>query len=84
LTINELDIKSDLVAGSTDAPFQDISDTQIGGDLLHVRRFSLVGKGGSARDDEGVSYAREVGDQVLGEGVGEIVLVGIVREVVEG
>ena len=52
-------------------------------DLLGVDALALVGEGGVARDDEAIADARQIGGEVFGDAVGEIVLGRIGREICE-
>ena len=53
-------------------------------DQPHIDWTALVGKGGAARDDEAVGDTRQVGCYIVRDAVGEIFLLGIVRQVGEG
>ena len=49
----------------------------------HLDLLALVAEGGVAGDHEQALKAREIGDDVLGDTVDEILLLGIARHVVE-
>ena len=61
-------------AGLADAAFQDESDPEILAHPLHVHRPALVDKRRIARDDEQAGDLRQVGDDVLGDAIAEIIL----------
>jgi len=71
-------------AGRLHRSFQRITHPEVPADLLHVSRLALVSEGGVARDHEAAGNAREVGGQLVGEHVGEIILSGIAGEIGEG
>ena len=54
-----------------DAALEHVADAQLLADLAHVDRLALVGRGGVAGDHAQVGVAGEVGDEVLGDPVGE-------------
>jgi hypothetical protein len=64
--------------------FEDVADAELFADLLGVDGLALVGEGGVARDHEAVADAREIGCEVFGDPIGEIVLGGIARKIGEG
>ena len=66
-----------------DAPFQHVADAEVTADLLDARRLALVGHDRIARDHAQLLEAGQLRDQVLGETVGEVVLLGIAAEVRE-
>ena len=76
--IDQLDVDPDLIAGSLDAPFQDIAHPQVAPDPLRVDRLALVSERGVARDDQAALDARDVGRQILGDAVREIFLLWVV------
>ena len=59
------------------APFEQVSDTESAPDLSRVDRPLLVGGGGVAPDDEAILELRNLGREIVGEGVSEILLVRI-------
>jgi hypothetical protein len=61
--------------------FQDVTHPKLAPDLFAVDRLALVGKGGARRDDEAIVDAREIGCQIIGNGVSDILLLGIVAEI---
>jgi len=64
-------------------PLEDIADTKVAAGLLEVDGFSFVGECGVARDDEKPAPFRQCSDNVLGNAVDEILLLGIATHVVE-
>src|SRR5271165_951369 len=81
--IDQLDVDPDLIAGSLDAPFENIANAQFAADLLGVDRLALVGESGVAGDHDAALDACDVGRQILGDAVREILLLRIVAEIGE-
>jgi len=79
--IDQLHVDLYLVAEAPHAAFQDITDPKVLADLLHIDRFPFEAEGGAAGDHEAVGDAREVGGQILGDGVSEIFLLRIVGQI---
>jgi hypothetical protein len=82
--VDELGVDAHPVAARLDRAFENIAHAQILTDRLGVDRPAPEGHGRIARDDEAVAHARETGGQFVGQGVDEIVLPRIAREVGEG
>ena len=53
-------------------------------DLLEVSDLAFISEGGAAPDDEGAMDAREIGGEIFGDPVGEILLLGITTDIDEG
>jgi hypothetical protein len=83
LAVDELRGDPDPRADLAHAPFQDIADVQPTAQLAHLDRPALVGEGRVAGEDEQPGDLREIGDQVLGDTVAEIFLLGIAAHVDE-
>ena len=83
LAINKLRVDAHPVLVALHRAFEDIAHAQFLADLLGVDVLALEGEGGIARDHEAVADAREIGGEVLGDAVGEIILAWIAREVPE-
>src|ERR1700737_4928414 len=83
LGIYELGRDAHAVAGLADAAFQHEAHPELAADLLDLDRLALVGERGVAGDDEQGGDLREVGDQVLGNAVAEILLFGVAAHVGE-
>ena len=66
------------------ASFEHIAHPEIAPHLLHVRRLALVDERRIASDDEEPAQARQRCDDVLGDPVAEIFLLGIAGHVGEG
>ena len=71
---DELGVEGDVLAEATHAAFEHVAHAELTADLFGVDRLALVGEGGVAGDDEAVGEMREVGGEVVGDAVGEIVL----------
>ena len=74
LRVDELDIDAHAVGVALDRPFEHIADPKLLADFPGVDILALEREGGVAGDHEGAAEARQVGGQVLGDSVGEIVL----------
>ena len=66
------------------AAFEQVLHAEPRRHLVDVDVLSLVGEGGVARDDEQRRDLREIGDDVLGDAVAEIVLLRVAAHVDEG
>ena len=82
--VDELGVDPHPIAARLHRAFENIAHAQILADRLGVDRLALEGHGRVARDDEGVADARETGGQFVGQGVDEVVLPRIARQVGEG
>src|SRR5262249_39311591 len=72
--IDQLRVDAYLVAGASDAAFEHVANLQLPPDLLRLDRLALVGEGRIAGDDKTVLDARQVGGQVLGNAVSQVLL----------
>ena len=84
LGIDQLRINAELVARPPDAPFEHIAHTKLAANLLGVCPLVLKGERGIARDHERAPDARQIGREILGDPVREILLLTVVAEVREG
>jgi hypothetical protein len=81
--VDQLDGDAQAIAGLAHAAFEDMADVQFarrGADFDHP---ALVGEDGIAGDDEERGHPRQVRDDVFGQAVGEIFLLGIAADVGE-
>ena len=83
LSINQLRIDAHLVLVALHRAFQNIANAELLADFPGVGVLALESEGGVARDDEGAAEAREVGSEIFGYAISEIVLARIAREVGE-
>ena len=67
-----------------DAPLKDVSDIQLAGSLNDFNGFAFEGEGGIPSDYENGRNLGEVGDNVLGDAVTEVLLFWIAAHVGEG
>jgi hypothetical protein len=81
--VDELGIDPHLIAGGLHRAFQQIAHAQLSAEDFGVDRFSLVGEGRAVRDHEAVAEARDSGGQLVGQGIGEVILRRIARKVSE-
>ena len=70
-------------AAAAHAAFQHIAHAKLARDLAHVDRAALVDERRVASDDEQPADVGQAGDQILGDAVGEMILIGIVAHVGE-
>ena len=84
LGVDELAGDADPLAGRPDAALEHVAHAELARDLPHVDRLALVDEARVAGDDEEPAQARERRDDVLGDAVGEIVLLGVAAHVGEG
>ena len=84
LAVDQLGVDAHAIAGLAHASLQDRAHAEVLAHLRDVGRLALVGEGGVAGDDEQARNLGQIGDDVLGDAVGEILLLGIARHVVEG
>ena len=73
----------DAFARPAHAAFKDIAHPKLAADPAHIDRLCLVGVARVARDDENAVVLREAGNDVLGDFVREVFLVGVVAHVLE-
>src|SRR5215470_17025692 len=81
--IDELRRDADAVAAAPNAALQYISCAQLPPDLPDIDRLALVLEGRIARDNHELRKPRQLGRNVLGNTVAEIVLLRIAAEVSE-
>ena len=81
--VDELRVDANVGAAFAHAAFQDITNAERLRDLSHVVRFAFVRERGIAGDDEQSRHLGQIGDEVLGDPIGEIRLFGIAAHVVE-
>ena len=81
--IDQLRRDPHLVVSLAHAAFQHIPHAQLLAHVLYFHRFAFVGEGRVASDDEQAGDLREIGGEVLGDAVAEIVLLGIFAHVDE-
>ena len=82
--VDQLRSDAHLIVCFTHAPFQDISHPYLSTHVLHLHRFALVGERRVTGDDEKAGDLGEVGIDVFGDPIAEVLLFGIVAHVVEG
>src|SRR5271166_2528608 len=82
--VDELDIDADAAGVALDRPFKHIADPKLLADFPGVDILAFEREGGVAGNHEGAAETRQVGGQVLGDAVGEIILRRIAGEVREG
>jgi hypothetical protein len=84
LGVDQLGIDADPVVRTPDAAFQDITHTKLAPDLPCVDSLVPVGERGIARDHEHSCEPRQIGRQILGDAVREILSLGVVAQIAKG
>ena len=73
---NQLDIDPQCGIDPAHAAFQHIAHAEFAADLPHIRGLALVGVGGFARDHERAGDVRQIGGEIVGDRVGQVVVLG--------
>src|SRR5215831_15600653 len=81
--VGELHRDADAVATTANAALQDVAHAKLPRYLAHVGRLPLVLEGRVAGDDEQVGEPRQLGYDVVGDAVAEIVLLPVAADVFE-
>src|SRR5215469_4799863 len=81
--IDKLAADAHALPGSAHATFEDIADAKVAANLLEIDGFSFVGECGIAGDDEKPAPFRQRRDDVLGNAVDKIFLLGIATDIVK-
>ena len=81
LGVDQLSVDANPIAQPPDAAFEHISDTELAADLLGVNAFALIGERSVSRDHQHPGDARQIGRQILGDSVCEILLLRIIAEI---
>ena len=81
--IDELRGDAHPVSGLAHAALDDIGDAERAANVLDLRRLALVMERRCAADHEQRAESDELGDDLVGDAVGEIVLLRVVREIGE-
>ncbi len=79
--VDQLRVDPHLSRRLSHTAFEHITHAQIFRNLLHFHRTALVGEDRIAGDDEQARYVREIGDQVIGHPVHEIIVFRILAEI---
>ena len=82
--VDQLGVDPDLVARTPDAAFEHIAHPKLAADLLGVHLLAFVREGSAARDHQNIPQPRQIGCQIVGDPVREILLFGILAEICEG
>src|SRR3546814_487330 len=83
LAVDQLRGDADAGASLAHAAFQHVAHAELAADVLNVDGAPPVDEGGVAGDDEQARDLRQIGDNVLGDAVAEIGLLGITAHIVE-
>ena len=81
--IDQLDGDAHGIARLADTALDDVTRTEFAPHVANIGAQALVRKGRVTRDDLDPGYPRNIGDQILGHAVGEILLLGIAAHVGE-
>src|SRR5208282_99458 len=79
--VDELCSNAHSLAGTADRAFEHRTHGKLAADSADVDRASLVGEAGIARDDHQTADLRQIGDDVIADAIGEVLLFGIARHV---
>src|SRR5262245_47107938 len=82
-SINQLRIDPQIITTTTNAPFEDIPDTQILDDLGRLHGLPFVSEGRIAGNDEHIGYPGELGSKILCYTVRNISLLLVVTQIVK-
>ena len=82
-SVNELRIHAHALSRLADAPFEHVAHAELASDLFHVNRLALEREGGIARDHERAGQPRQLGGEIFGQAIDEIVLISIPSEICE-
>ena len=74
---DELCADADAIARLPHAAFEHVAHTKLAPDLLHIDRLSFKSELRAARDNEQRGIARQRGDDVVGNAIGEELLLGV-------
>ncbi|MCZ7599457.1 MAG: hypothetical protein M5U09_19420 [Gammaproteobacteria bacterium] len=74
LRVDELSGDANMIAGPSNAPFENVPRAQLRSDLLDANRSSFIGKGRISRDYRKSAKVGQRGDDVLRDAVTEILL----------
>jgi hypothetical protein len=83
-TVNKLPCNTYPVARFANAAFQDVTHAKLASYLRNINRLALIGERGVASDDKKPTDARQCGDDILGNTIGEIFLLYIAAEIGKG
>src|SRR6266446_1191527 len=83
-SIDQLHVYPNLVIRPSHAALEDVMYSEFAAEPLQVDGFAFVSKRGVAGDHEAARNPREIGRQIVGDAVHEILLVWVVRQVREG
>ncbi len=83
-SVNQLGGDPNPISGLANAAFESEPDAELAAYLRDVERLVLVDECRIARDDEQAGDLAEIGDDVLGDSITEILLISIAAHVVEG
>ena len=81
--IDQLAADAHPLSGPAQATLEDIADTKVAADLLWVDGFSFIGECRIAGDDKKPAPFRQRCDDVLGNAVDKIFLLGIATDIVK-
>jgi hypothetical protein len=84
LRLDELRGDPNAVASLAHAAFENVANPQLASDLAYIDVSALVGEARVACDHEQPSQPRQAGDDVLGDAIGEVFLLGVAAHVGKG
>ena len=81
--IDKLGVDANTVAGLLNAALQSIANIQLLPDLFYIHCLALIEKNGVAGDNQQIIVTRQIGNDVVGNAVAEILLLGITAKILE-
>src|SRR6516164_9878664 len=75
---------AETIGGPPHAAFEHVAHAELATDFAYVHSRTLVSKGGAARDHKKCMVVRQVGDDVLGDTLREILLFGLAAHIGKG
>src|SRR5215472_14910552 len=81
--VDKLPGNAHAVRGLTDAALKNVAHAEFAADLLHGHRLALIGEAGVPGDYEQPPHARERGDDLLHDAIGEILLLRVTAHILE-
>src|SRR5262245_16383115 len=70
-------------SGLADTAFENVADSKLSPDLLHIDGPAFEGEARIAGDDEEPAHPRQSGDDLLGHAVSEVFLFAVAAQVIE-
>ena len=82
--VDELDVDADALTRSPDTSLEHVTDTELASDPAYVCCLAAVLEARIARDDEQLAGTRQLGNHIVGDPIGKILLLDLATQVVNG